>query len=168
MDANHFKNLFQYHLTRNREVWEHGIEALSAEQFTAEIGYSIGSLRNQCVHLLNIDERWFSGLRGLPVPEFADPLAYPDKASVRAKWDLVEAGMLEYLGGLENHTLSQDFMPGVKVWQILFHVINHGTDHRAQMLAGLHSLGAPTFAQDYFFFAADMPLKVSKPEQAAG
>jgi uncharacterized damage-inducible protein DinB len=27
-------------------------------------------------------------------------------------------------------------------------VINHSTDHRAQMLAGLHRLGAPTVGQD--------------------
>jgi len=25
-----------------------------------------------------------------------------------------------------------------------------------------HALGAPTFAQDYFFFANDMPVKISK------
>ncbi|MCW5878624.1 MAG: DinB family protein [Anaerolineales bacterium] len=160
MDAKGFNNLFEYHLTRNRELWEQCILTLTPEQFTHEVNYSIGSLRNQCVHLLNIDERWFSGLRGLDVPDFADPLTYPDFASVRRQWDAVEAGMREYLGGLEDETLQREFMPNVKVWQILFHVLNHGTDHRAQMLAGLHALGAPTFAQDYFFFANGMPIKV--------
>ncbi len=161
MDANTFRNLFDYHFTRNRELWQHCIATLTPDQFVQETNYSIGSLRNQCVHLQNIDERWFSGLRGLDVPDFADPAAYPDAASVRAKWDAVEADMREYLADLKDSTLAEDFMPGVKVWQILFHVINHGTDHRAQMLAGLHALGAPTFAQDYFFFANDMPVKVT-------
>lgn len=161
MDTNNFRNLFEYHFTRNRELWQHCITTLSPEQFTQELDYSIGSLRNQCVHLLNIDERWFSGLRGVEVPDFADPLQYPDFASVRSKWDAVEADMRSYLAGLQGPTLQEDFMPGIKVWQILFHVLNHGTDHRAQMLAGLHALGAPTFAQDYFFFANDMPIKIS-------
>ncbi|HRN49874.1 MAG TPA: DinB family protein [Anaerolineales bacterium] len=161
MDANTFRNLFEYHFTRNRELWQHCIATLTPDQFVQEIDYSIGSLRNQCVHLQNIDERWFSGLRGLDLPDFADPAAYPDAASVRAKWDAVEAGMREYLADLKDSALAEDFMPGVKVWQILFHVINHGTDHRAQMLASLHALGAPTFAQDYFFFANDMPVKVT-------
>jgi uncharacterized damage-inducible protein DinB len=29
---------------------------------------------------------------------------------------------------------------------------NHSTDHRAQTLAGLHKLGAPTVGQDYLNF----------------
>lgn len=164
MDANGFRNLYEYHLTRNRELWEHCILTLTPEQFTREIGYSIGSLRNQCVHLLNVDERWFSGLRGLEVPDFYDPKEYADFASVRSKWDAVEAGMREYLTQLEDTALGENFMPGVKVWKILFHVLNHGTDHRAQMLAGLHALGAPAFAQDYFYFANNMPIKVHPAE----
>jgi uncharacterized damage-inducible protein DinB len=33
-------------------------------------------------------------------------------------------------------------------WQVLSHLVNHGTDHRAQVLRALHELGAPTFSQD--------------------
>ncbi len=35
---------------------------------------------------------------------------------------------------------------------MLIHVANHGTDHRAQLLALLNQLGVETFPQDYFFF----------------
>jgi len=38
------------------------------------------------------------------------------------------------------------------VWQVLLHVINHGTDHRAQLLRTLHDLGATTSSQDYIFY----------------
>jgi uncharacterized damage-inducible protein DinB len=30
-----------------------------------------------------------------------------------------------------------------------FHVLNHGTDHRAQILAALAALGVTTFPQDF-------------------
>ncbi len=33
-------------------------------------------------------------------------------------------------------------------WQVILHVVNHGTDHRAQVLRVLHDIGAPTFNQD--------------------
>ena len=33
-------------------------------------------------------------------------------------------------------------------WQVLLHVVNHGTDHRGQILRILHDFGAPTFDQD--------------------
>jgi uncharacterized damage-inducible protein DinB len=38
------------------------------------------------------------------------------------------------------------------VWQVLLHVVNHGTDHRAQMLKILHDFGVKTESQDYIFF----------------
>jgi uncharacterized damage-inducible protein DinB len=33
-------------------------------------------------------------------------------------------------------------------WHVLAHLVNHGTDHRAQVLRVLHDFGAPTFDQD--------------------
>jgi len=38
------------------------------------------------------------------------------------------------------------------VAETLLHVVNHGTDHRAQILAMLHGMGAPTVAQDLLFY----------------
>jgi uncharacterized damage-inducible protein DinB len=44
------------------------------------------------------------------------------------------------------------------VWQVLLHVVNHGTDHRAQILRQLHDLGLKTTSQDYIFYVYDHPL----------
>jgi uncharacterized damage-inducible protein DinB len=64
--------------------------------------------------------------------------------------------MREYLGKLTDDMLfSQPFIADhdeSQLWQILHHVANHGTDHRAQLLVGLNQLGVETFPQDYFFF----------------
>ena len=38
------------------------------------------------------------------------------------------------------------------VWQVLLHVVNHGTDHRAQLLRRLNDLGVETTSQDYIFY----------------
>ncbi len=38
------------------------------------------------------------------------------------------------------------------VWQVLLHVANHGTDHRAQVLRLLNDLGVKTTYQDYIFY----------------
>jgi uncharacterized damage-inducible protein DinB len=160
MNAKDIQSLYEYHFTRNREIWDHCVTTLTLEQFKQDINYSIGSIRNQCVHVLNVDERWFSGFHGDKLPGWYDARRYKDFAPIRRKWDEVEAYMRKFLLRLTDEMLDEEFMPGVKKWQILYHVLNHGTDHRAQILAGLHSLGAPTFAQDYFFFANNMPIKV--------
>jgi uncharacterized damage-inducible protein DinB len=46
---------------------------------------------------------------------------------------------------------DQDLIP----WQILLHVANHGTDHRAQLLRALNDLGVKTTSQDYIFYVYD-------------
>lgn len=166
MTADEIRSLYEFHFTRNREIWDHCVTTLTLVQFTQEINYSIGSIRNQCVHLLNVDERWFSGFHGDELPGWYEPGDYKTFDVVRAKWDSVEEYMRAYLRKLTEAKLDEDFMPGVKCWQIFYHVLNHGTDHRAQILAGLDSLGAPTFAQDYFFFAAGMPIKVHPSKKA--
>jgi uncharacterized damage-inducible protein DinB len=43
------------------------------------------------------------------------------------------------------------------LWQVLVHVVNHGTDHRAQLLRLLNDLGVETVSQDYIFYAYDHP-----------
>jgi uncharacterized damage-inducible protein DinB len=150
MNANDIRQLYDYHFTVNRRIWDRCIAGLTDEQFTQVHDYSIGSVRDQTVHMMSVDDRWFSGLRGEALPDFLDPAAYPDRDSVRVFWDAVEGRMHEYLDGLTDDMLQADF-EHMKVWQVLVHVINHGTDHRAQLLALLNQLGAATFPQDFIF-----------------
>jgi uncharacterized damage-inducible protein DinB len=44
------------------------------------------------------------------------------------------------------------------VWQVLIHVVNHGTDHRAQILRILHDFGLKTTSQDFIFYVYDRSL----------
>ena len=43
------------------------------------------------------------------------------------------------------------------VWQVLLHVVNHATDHRAQLLRLLNDLGVKTTSQDYIFYVYEHP-----------
>lgn len=153
MHADAFRHIYSYHMLINHRIWDECIMTLSDAQFTQELDYSLGSVRNQVVHMMSVDERWFAGLRGVELPDFLNPEHYTDRMKVRAEWDRVEADMRTWLDALDDVTLATEFDAGLKVWQVLFHVVNHGTDHRAQLLAGLHRLGAATFAQDYAYFA---------------
>ena len=48
------------------------------------------------------------------------------------------------------------------VWQVLLHVVNHGTDHRAQLLRSLNDLGVETTWQDYIFYAYEHAMPTSE------
>jgi uncharacterized damage-inducible protein DinB len=152
MNAEGFRSLYEYHFAANRLLWERGIAPLTDEQFRRKVPYSLGSARNQVVHLMNIEDRWFCGLRGEDVPGILNPVYFGTAAKVRARWDVVEEGMRDYLSRLDDAELARPFDERAAVWQVLFHVLNHGTDHRAQTLATLAQLGVKGFAQDYYVY----------------
>lgn len=160
MNANAFRHLYDYHFTENRKLWIRYVTPLSHEQFTQAVGYSHGSIRNQIVHLISVDDTWFSGLRGLEIPEPLDPAAFDDRKIIRAYWDNVEQNMRDYLAKLRDDMLfEKPFAEGedkdLILWQVLLHVVNHGTDHRAQLLRLLNDLGVKTASQDYIFYVYD-------------
>ena len=150
-----FRRLYGYHFALNRRLWEQCIASLPAEQFRRPLAYSVGSVRNQVVHMLNMEARWFCALRGLPVPGILNPVHFGTAAKVRARWDAVESNMRAYLVMLSEEELRRPITDEMAVWEVLWHVLNHGTDHRAQTLAMLNQLGVATFPQDYALYALD-------------
>jgi uncharacterized damage-inducible protein DinB len=162
VNANAFRHFFEYHFAENRALWDSYVAALGDEQWTQPVGYSHGSVRDQIVHMVSVDDTWFSGLRGADIPEPLDPDDFRDRASIRARWDAVEQSMRSYLAGLRDDMLfATPFADGedkdLVVWQVLLHVVNHGTDHRAQLLRLLNDLGVKTTSQDYIFYVYDHP-----------
>lgn len=158
MNAEAFRHFYGYHFSENRSIWDNYVARLSHQQFAQPVDYSHGSVRDQIVHLMNVDEIWFSELRGIE-PSEPLPLAdFDDRESIRARWDAIEQSMRDYLAGLTDDMLfdkpieEPDEDRGLIVWQVLLQVVNHGTDHRAQLLRLLNDLGVKTTSQDYIFY----------------
>jgi uncharacterized damage-inducible protein DinB len=163
MNADAFRHLYGYHFAENRAVWEH-VAALSHEQFTRPVGYSHGSVRDQIVHLMSADDVWFSELRAAEPAEPPPPTSGDDRTAIRAHWDALERRMRDYLTALRDDMLFDTPIQepeedrALIVWQVLLHVVNHGTDHRAQLLRLLSDLGAKTVSQDYIFYVYEHPV----------
>ena len=163
MNADAFRHFYNYHFSENRIVWEH-VASLTFEQFTQKVDYSRGSVREQLVHLFDAEEMWFSELRGVePSEPLPDTVDADDRDAIRAHWVRVEGNIRAYLANLEDDFL---FTKPIKepeedkdliVWQVLLHVANHATDHRAQLLRALHDLGVETKSQDYIFYVYENP-----------
>jgi uncharacterized damage-inducible protein DinB len=160
MNANAFRHFYEYHFAENRKIWDTYITSLSLEQFTQNEDYSHGSIRNQIVHLMSVDDTWFSGLRGIAIPESLNPINFDDRKIIRSHWDNIEQNMRAYLAKLRDDMLfEKPFVDGedkdLILWQVLLHVVNHGTDHRAQLLKLLKDIGIKTGPQDYIFYVYD-------------
>ncbi len=165
MTADMFRHVYDYHFAENRAIWDQHIVPLSQEHFIQPLTYSVGSIRNHVVHMMDVDDAWFSDLRGDTFEGMNNPETLSDRDKIRTEWDTVEIKMREYLKTLTDDMLiTQPFSGEDKdlyVWQALWQVANHGTDHRAQLLRLLHDCGADTKSQDYVFYAYDNPFKLS-------
>ena len=161
MDASGIKMMFNYHYGIFDQIWN-CVDPLSSEQFVEESDYSLGSVRNHLVHCMNVDDRWLARIQEIEPPEVLDEYTFPDRASVKAEWDATRERVLAYVNSLRDSSM-EEFVPIVIQGRfteprltlrrdILLHMVNHGTDHRAQILARLHELGAPTLEQDLILY----------------
>ncbi len=163
MNVDAFRHLYGYHFAENRNIWDNYIAQLSHEQFAQPANYSHGSVRDQIVHLMSVDEIWFRELRGVEPAEPLPPANSDDREIIRASWDSIEQSMRDYLAELRDDMLfdkpikEPDEDRDLIMWQVLLHVVNHGTDHRAQLLRLLNDLGVETRSQDYIFYVYDHP-----------
>jgi uncharacterized damage-inducible protein DinB len=148
-----FRALYAYDRALWARVWE-SVETLTEAQYLADIPYSHGSVRNQMLHVMRTYHRWLRGVQGLPDARAwtPDPATFHTREALRAAWDEAAQGWADYLETLNDGVLDE-MLPGMgePLWQVLLHVANHGTDHRAQVLRALHDFGAPTFDQDMIF-----------------
>lgn len=159
MTREYFQQLYRYNYWAHRQVWP-GVEALTEEQFKRDLNYSVGSIYVQCIHTMAVEDWWFRFLKTGEL-KFIELEEMSDRPSIRAYWDGVEHDVMAYLETLTPAELEREVRPSfwedgqspIKVWEAITQVANHSTDHRAQTLAGLHRLGAPTVMQDFLFYA---------------
>jgi uncharacterized damage-inducible protein DinB len=162
MNANAFRHFYDYHFAENRKLWDFATQ-LSHEQFIQPMDYSHGSVRDQILHLINCEDVWFSELQGVEPSEPLPPANSDDRESIRAHWDKVEQNIRDYLAELRDDMLfdkpikEPEEDKNLIVWQVLLHVVNHATDHRAQILRLLNDLGVKTTWQDYIFYVYEHP-----------
>jgi uncharacterized damage-inducible protein DinB len=147
-----------YSYWAHRRVWD-CVMQLSDTHFKQPLDYSVGAICSQIVHTMWAEEVWLSRIQGAALPTYtADDFA--DRTTIRAYWDALEARLRSTVINMDDAALLQPIhyqnsrgdQFEQTVLQILLHLVNHGTDHRAQTLAMLHILGAETVAQDLIYY----------------
>jgi len=92
------------------------------------------------VHHLGASQRWrhaFQDSRERPRPE-REPLPTIDE--LRERWEAEWAAVDAWLETITERFVAHVF-EGVPAWQFLVHVVNHGTQHRAEAAALLTAEG---------------------------
>jgi len=164
MKPNELKTLFDYNFWAFERVWE-SISQLTDEQFIEEIDYSTGSIRNIVCHMMSANIRWVSRLKGETPQLYLTYEDFETLAKTKAKWDELQNQFMEYIDSLNEEQLeakvnweipNREWKFDTPRWEILLHVANHGTDHRAQILAILHHhFHVKTDEQDMIIYSVE-------------
>jgi uncharacterized damage-inducible protein DinB len=167
MNAAYSRRMIDYTYWAHRRVWEK-VMRLSDEQFTRPCDYSVGSVHQQVVHTMSAERLWLARVQGnSPAAYLESTEAYPTRDAVRAEWDRIEVGWRAFAEALTDSQLEQTITytsingntrRTQVLWEGLAQIINHATDHRAQILFLLHQLGGTTDAQDFVFYSWEHPL----------
>ena len=126
------------------------VAALTPEQFTRPLGNSFSSIRDTIAHICDAESIWLRRWRGEQPQGFQKPDRIADLAAAREEWASLEREMrerVETLGpkGVERIFEYKDFRGAAQsdvFWQMLQHVVNHGSYHRGQVTTMLRQLGA--------------------------
>ena len=162
MNTDSLTRLFNYHFWANHQVWT-CLAEVSTEQFVEASAYSQGSLQSQLFHLLQTDAFPLQ-MAGKSVPGGElNKEDFLDKVVMRARWDEIETAMqLAMTEWTDEQLLTPFSMPTpdggaveLPLWEALMTLVNHGTNHRAQILMQLHKLGAPTVEQGLYFYVLE-------------
>lgn len=141
--------LIDYNYWANARVLNAAAQ-LAPDRFSAPRGLSHGSIRGALVHVLAAEMVWRlrcqSGLSPAALPADSD---FPTFDILRARWAEEEAAMRAFIALLTDEQLSSaiDYTTtkGVPysniLWQLLAHVVNHGTQFRAEAAVALTAEG---------------------------
>ena len=155
-------SLFDYNYWVNERILETAA-GLSPEQFTAPGPVSHGSLRDTLYHTMGAEWAWRLRCQGSSPQKMLSLDDFPDLESLKRRWDEEEDAMRAYLSGLADddlvstvkYTNPQGEQFERPLWQILLHVINHGTQSRSEAAVLLTQFGHSPGDLDYMIFLRD-------------
>ncbi len=149
MTVEEILTLFEYNYWANRRVLG-AARSVPREDFVASVNPSRRSLRETLVHTLAVEWMWrMRCQKGSSPPRYVPADRFLEIESVRVAWVEEEKAMRSYLEGLTEGRLSETLRYTTHrgtacenvLWQALVHLVNHGTQHRAEAGLRLTELG---------------------------
>jgi uncharacterized damage-inducible protein DinB len=121
---------------------------LPSEQLTRDFETADRSVLGTLTHVFAGDRAWVARLEGNPRKTFLDP-DDRNPATLQREWPIVQQRWKQWAATLNDEAALAplayvDFHGNSweqPIWQIVLHVVNHGTHHRGQVVGFLRSMG---------------------------
>jgi uncharacterized damage-inducible protein DinB len=160
----HIDLIWEYNYWANRRILARA-EQLTPAQLAEHAPYMWDSILRTMAHVLGAEWIWRQRVQeGISPTAILDRDAFGTLAQLRQRWDEEDAAMRAYLGPLTDadldriveykNTAGDPFQR--PLWQILAHMVNHGTQHRSEVALSLTNFG---------FSPGDMDIPVYLAQQ---
>jgi len=123
--------------------------SLSPEELLRDFGTANHSVLGTLVHVFAADRVWFGRIQGNPPAKFLDPEKDMHLEVLQSEWPALLARWKQWGAGLTDEaasaTLTLRDPKGNALettpWQVVMHVVNHGSHHRGLVSGFLRMLG---------------------------
>lgn len=149
MTTTDLQTLFDFHYWARDRVLD-AAAALTAEQWTRDMGSSFRSIRDTLSHTFSSEWVWYERWQGRSPESHLALDQCADAAALRHSWQAHEEKMRAFLNGLKaegierviHYQLFTGQPSSSRLWQMAQHVVNHATYHRGQVTTMLRQMGA--------------------------
>ncbi len=155
----HSQSLIAYNQWANAKVLA-AAATVGGDDLGRPVAGSHHSVRTTLLHVVRVQDWWLSVLNGKP-DRAADPDPNLPLTQIQQWFDRFHSALQTYAGGLTARRLDSAvsaFSPRDNrehqwpAWQLLIHLMNHSSHHRAEAGLMLESLGHSPGDLDFVFF----------------
>ncbi len=164
MNTNEILILYNYNYWANSRILKTA-ESLDDAQFIAPTRANFSSIRGTLIHIFGTEWMWRMRCQeGISPPAMITEINFPTLNAIRLGWQTEEQSMRNYLGRLEDNDLTKriayETTRGMRyetpLWQILIHVVNHGTQFRSEAAVLLTENGHSPGDLDFILYLREM------------
>jgi uncharacterized damage-inducible protein DinB len=148
MKKDEILSLYRYNAWANARIL-HAAANVPPEQFLAPGPFSHGGLRNTLLHILSAEWIWRKRWEGQSPTAVLTVAEFPTFEALRNRWQEEENALMAFAANVEQAALDKAVhyvTTGGKsyeniLWQLMLHLVNHGTQHRSEAAAMLTGFG---------------------------
>jgi uncharacterized damage-inducible protein DinB len=158
VNADGFRSLYEYNSWANDRIWDTAVQVSEANYYAPADGLSFGTLHATLVHIMLGELVWLSRWQGVKPPESMKDgrlavtlaqTAVPNRERLREMWDAEREKQASFFASLTNEMVAAPLRyedqygnPNDQLlWQLMTHLLNHGTQFRAEAAVRLTQLG---------------------------
>ena len=159
MNIQDILTIYEYNYWANKRLLTASAK-ISEEQFLATATFPFGGLRGTLVHILDAEWGWRGLFENNSFVADLNPNDFPTVISIEDRWREEEQAMRAYLAKLHDDDMGSHLRyatnTGIErdriLWHCLYHVVNHGTQHRSEAAALLTDFGNSPGDLDFTVF----------------